>query len=159
MCQDVDDQREEVEEALREPKQIKMKAIDVVPYLYGIYCTVEGDPKPFVNGIVLARWSEEKPGQIIFMLDTHNFDFRMADEEMEVVLLELGEYQQKNRDRYIAEHAAFKAKAPKAEDIRRRTAVKAATAVLKDDNWESVRSAVRILQDALVAEVPQVKTI
>lgn len=133
MCQGVDDQREEVEAALREPKQIKMKAIDVVPYLYGIWCTVEGNPKPFVNGIESVSWSTEKPGQIIFMLGTHNFDFRMADEEIEVVPMEGDAWwtNEARRERYIKEHQAFVAKRPSAESIKYRTAIKAAIKTLE----------------------------
>lgn len=138
--------------------EIKMKAIDVVPYLHGILCTFDGRPEVIENGIVAARWSEDTPGQIIFMLDTHNFLFHMADEEIEVIELKSA-WTTQTRERHLAEHAAFVAKRPSAEAIRRRTAVKAAGEALKGDDWDSVRKAMRILQDALVAEVPVPKSI
>lgn len=119
-----------------EPKQVKMRAVDVVPFLYGIWCTIEGG-EPFVNDIVYERWSEDTPGEIIFGLDSHNSDFRMADEEIEVVPLELNEYRKGNRERYIAEHAAFKAKCPSADGIKLRVAIKAAIKVLQDALKES----------------------
>lgn len=66
-----------------EPVIVKKRAVDVTPHLHGIYCTV-GDSKPFVNEIVLRRWSEDGK-KIWFMLNTHNFDCARPEEEMDVV--------------------------------------------------------------------------
>lgn len=66
-----------------EPTQIEKRAIDVTPYEHGVWCTVAGN-EPFVNEIVLRKWSDDGT-QIIFMLDTHNFIFADPDENILVV--------------------------------------------------------------------------
>jgi len=66
-----------------EPVQVKKRAIDVTPYEHGIWCSVAGG-NPFVNTIVLRKWSDDG-SQVIFMLDSHNFLFAKPDEEIEVV--------------------------------------------------------------------------
>jgi hypothetical protein len=92
---------------MSEPIIVKKKAIDVVPYFHGIYCTVGGG-EPFVNHICHRRWADD--GQrITFMLETHNFDFRHPDEEMEVVELVPSEY---NAENAAANDAKFRAGAP-----------------------------------------------
>jgi hypothetical protein len=79
---------EEIEEA---PTIIQVRAIDIKPNHYGIYCSIasiEGG-KPFVNPIVLRRWCED--GQrISFMLDSHNFDIYAWDEMVNVVPYTIG---------------------------------------------------------------------
>ncbi len=66
------------------PTIVKVRAIDIKPYRYGVWCTIEDNPKPFVNEIVNRRWSED--GQHIwFMLDTHNFMKATPEEEVAVV--------------------------------------------------------------------------
>lgn len=66
-----------------EPQFQLVKARDVIPYHWALWCTV-GDSKPFANVIVMARWSEDGK-RIVFMLDTHNFDQADPDEELELV--------------------------------------------------------------------------
>lgn len=66
-----------------EPIQIKKRAIDVVPYLYGIWCTV-ADSEPFINTVATRRWSEDGK-KIWFMLDSHNFMSAEPEEEIDVV--------------------------------------------------------------------------
>jgi len=64
----------------------RKKAIDVTPLDHGIWCTV-CDSEPFVNAIVLRKWSEDGK-KIWFMLDTHNFMDADPDEEIDVVEIE-----------------------------------------------------------------------
>lgn len=68
----------------QEPIQVEKKAIDITPYEHGIWCTIEGSKKPFVNEIVVRKWSEDGT-QIIFMLDSHNFIFADPEEQLLVV--------------------------------------------------------------------------
>ena len=69
-----------------EPTLQKVKAIDVKPYRWAVWCTIEGNPKPFANDIVSRRWSEDG-AHIWFMLDTHNFLNAQFDEVLELVPL------------------------------------------------------------------------
>lgn len=69
------------------PTIIQVRAIDVKPNHYGIWCSIAGR-KPFINPIVLRRWSEDGQ-QISFMLDSHNFQFCKWDEMMDVVPYEM----------------------------------------------------------------------
>lgn len=66
-----------------EPPQVRKRALDVTPLEHGIWCSIEGGA-PFVNTIVLRRWSEDG-ARVVFMLDSHNFYFAAPDEEIEVV--------------------------------------------------------------------------
>lgn len=66
-----------------EPVQVLKRALDVTPYVHGIWCSVQ-DGKPFVNTIVLRKWSEDGE-KVVFMLDSHNFLTAGPDEEIEVV--------------------------------------------------------------------------
>lgn len=66
-----------------EPVQVKKRAIDVTPYEHGIWCSIM-DGQPFVNTIVLRKWSEDGE-KVVFMLDTHNFLMVPPNEEIEVV--------------------------------------------------------------------------
>lgn len=63
--------------------QVKKKAIDVTPYEHGIWCSIM-DGKPFVNTIVLRKWSDDGE-KVVFMLDTHNFLMVPPNEEIDVV--------------------------------------------------------------------------
>lgn len=69
-----------------EPTMVKKRAIDVTPYEHGIWCSI-GDGEPFVNDIVMRRWSDDGT-RITFMLDSHNFLFAEPDEEIAVVVRE-----------------------------------------------------------------------
>jgi len=93
---------------MSEPKQIAMKAIDIVPYRYGIWCCIK-DGEPFVNTIVGQDWSEDGES-IWFMLDTHNFLNARPDEMVDVVAGPEpfhGAFEKKD-----AEHASFVASRP-----------------------------------------------
>lgn len=69
-----------------EYKTVTLKAIDVRPYKYSIWCTI-ADSESFVNEIVYRKWSED--GEYIWwMLDTHNFAKHKPDEMVEVIELE-----------------------------------------------------------------------
>jgi hypothetical protein len=62
----------------------KVRARDVVPYEWAVWCTVDGYPKAFANSIEHVSWSED--GQHLwFMLGTHNFYKALPDEEIELV--------------------------------------------------------------------------
>ena len=65
------------------PEQKLVRAIDVKPHRWAIWCTVEGDPKPFANEIELRSWSEDGK-RIVFMLGTHNF---LSAEPEDLILL------------------------------------------------------------------------
>jgi hypothetical protein len=67
-----------------EPKTEKVRAIDVKPYRWALWCTVEGSSKPFANEICIRKWSDDGE-KIIFMLDSHNFLFARPDEELELI--------------------------------------------------------------------------
>lgn len=85
------------------PEVVTLKARDVKPYHYGVWCTV-GDPetgresKPFSNTICVIKWSEDGE-HLWFGLDTHNTIKVAPDEEIEVVP-ERGPHAQRTRDRY-----------------------------------------------------------
>lgn len=70
------------------PAMVKVRAIDVLPYRFGIWCTVGGWPQPFANEIVGSRWSEDGK-KIWFMLETHNFQEADPDELMELVPIDM----------------------------------------------------------------------
>lgn len=64
---------------------VTVKAIDVSPMSYGLYCSV-GNYDPFVNPICHRSWSECGT-KIWFMLDSHNFISALPDEELKLVKL------------------------------------------------------------------------
>ena len=68
---------------MSEPDEIELRAADIVPYRFGIWCTIAGG-MPFVNPIVHRSWSDD--GEAIwFMLDSHNFYHAKPDEMVKVV--------------------------------------------------------------------------
>lgn len=67
------------------PPTIQVLAIAVIPFVHGIWCSFEGR-EPFVNEIVMKRWDEFDPDQVVFMLDSHNFSFHGAYDMVEVVM-------------------------------------------------------------------------
>jgi hypothetical protein len=70
---------------MSEPAFVKIRADEVKPYRWGLWCTVGGG-EPHSNPIVSAKWSED--GQRIwFMLDSHNFYDAEPDEVLELVPL------------------------------------------------------------------------
>ena len=73
---------------MTEPTIVKKRAIDVTPYVHGIWCTVSGS-KPFVNEIATRRWTADG-AQIQIMLESHNFDCWKPEELVDVVEIESG---------------------------------------------------------------------
>ena len=71
-----------------ESKVLKKKAMDIVPNHYAIWCTIGDSDTPVLNPIVSRRWSEDGK-KITFMLDSHNFMFKLPDEEVDVVEYEM----------------------------------------------------------------------
>jgi hypothetical protein len=68
---------------MTEPKTVRIRATDVRPYRWALWCSVDGG-EPFANPIEGRRWSED--GQHIwFMLDTHNFYKAAPDDEIELI--------------------------------------------------------------------------
>ena len=87
------------------PAIVRLRALDVTPYRFGLWCSVGGG-EPFANMICHRAWSDDGT-RIIFGLDTHNGYSAAPDEEMLVVPL----------DGYVPEHqderdAAFLASRP-----------------------------------------------
>jgi hypothetical protein len=66
------------------PEVESVRARDVQPYVWGIWCEVEGIKEPFVNTIMSVKWSDDGE-RIFFGLETHNFDSRKPEEEIELV--------------------------------------------------------------------------
>lgn len=97
---------------MNEPVQVKKRAVDIVPYHYGIWCTVEGGA-PFTNHIVGVSWSDEGDA-LWFMLDSHNFLKAAPTEEIEVVPLapETSSWHAATLARAIEDHRATIAKRP-----------------------------------------------
>tara|TARA_B100001094_G_scaffold184519_1_gene178744 strand:- start:15 stop:527 length:513 start_codon:yes stop_codon:yes gene_type:complete len=71
---------------MSDPKTVKVKARDVVPYLYGVWSFV-ADGEPFANQIMRIRWSEDGE-HLWFGLDSHNFMKARPDEVLELVPME-----------------------------------------------------------------------
>lgn len=68
---------------MSEPTLVKVMAVDVKPYLFGLWCTV-GNGEPRSNVICSVKWSED--GQRLwFMLESHNFFDAAPDEALELV--------------------------------------------------------------------------
>lgn len=65
------------------PERVKVRAIDVKPYRWALWCSIEGGP-PFENEICLRRWSDDGQG-IWFMLESHNFLYAEPNEILELV--------------------------------------------------------------------------
>lgn len=66
------------------PEQVQIRARDVKPYHWAVWCTVGDSTRPFANTIVSRKWSEDGE-KIWFMLDTHNFDSAGPDEMLWLV--------------------------------------------------------------------------
>lgn len=58
------------------PSLVEVKAIDVIPYEWALWCAVEGG-KPHANEIVARHVAED--GTVIFGLDSHNAFSAKAD--------------------------------------------------------------------------------
>ena len=68
------------------PERVTMKAIDVKPHRWAIWCAIEHG-EPFENEIVERTWASDGE-HIWFMLETHNFVKARHDETIEVVPFE-----------------------------------------------------------------------
>lgn len=68
-----------------EPKLEKVRAIDVVPEFWGVWCTI-GNGKPHTNAIEAETWGDD--GTIHFLLGSHNFLIEKPDAILELVRLE-----------------------------------------------------------------------
>ena len=66
----------------RPPSQ-KVKAIDVKPYRWALWCVVDGGP-PFANEIVHRVWTDSGR-RIAFGLDSHNGFTADPDEELDLI--------------------------------------------------------------------------
>ena len=64
------------------PIAVTIKARDVLPCRYAIWCTINGGNK-FLNEIATRRLDAD--GRICFMLDSFNFMWKYPDELVEVV--------------------------------------------------------------------------
>ncbi len=63
------------------PATEKVRAIEVQPYRWGLWCRIEGLKDPIVNQIVVKGWSDD--GKTMhFMLDSHNFMTGIDPDEM-----------------------------------------------------------------------------
>lgn len=70
--------------ARKKPESVKIRARDVVPYLYGVWCSVGEFSDPFVNQIVHMKWSED--GEYLYLgLETHNVIKARPEEVLELV--------------------------------------------------------------------------
>lgn len=68
------------------PEETAIKAIDVKPYRWALWCSVGGS-EPFLNDIVCRKWSEDGE-EIVFMLDSHNYLSSKPDDELNLVPIE-----------------------------------------------------------------------
>ena len=80
-----------------EPESVMVKARDIKPYHYGVWCSIE-DGEPFANTICYIRWSDDGK-HLWFGLETFNTMKVEPDEEVEVIP-ERGEHGQRTRDKY-----------------------------------------------------------
>ena len=72
------------------PPTVTIKARDVKPYHFGMWCTVGGG-RPLVNEIVVVCWTDDGK-RIKFMLGSHNFWFGDPDEVLDLVPIEPSAY-------------------------------------------------------------------
>ena len=86
----------------KEPETKKVRAIDVRPYEWGVWCTVGDDKRPFVNRIEHRAWSDDGLS-IWFGLETHNSKNAEPDEEIDLVPLVRPEFAPKDdQDAFLA---------------------------------------------------------
>ena len=88
----------------------KVKAIEVVPYEWAIWCSVAGS-QPFANEIVAQKWSDD--GQHIwFMLESHNFLKAAPDDVLDLLPFRSRYDTDERREKRRTEHADFVKKQP-----------------------------------------------
>lgn len=95
------------------PKMEKVRACDVVPYHWGVWCRIKSPdyPHPFTNTIEGVTWSEDG-AHLWFTLGTHNFHKADPDEELELVPCELPPFSAEHLARIKRDHAELIAKRP-----------------------------------------------
>lgn len=69
---------------MKKPRMKSVRAIDVVPYRWALWCSVGDDPRPFENLIVHAGWFDDGE-RIAFGLDSHNGFSAAPDDVLELV--------------------------------------------------------------------------
>ena len=72
------------------PDAVPVRVRDIRPYHWGQWCTVNGG-EPFVNRLLSARWSEDGE-HLWFMLDSRNFLKAGADEVVDLVPMDPGDF-------------------------------------------------------------------
>lgn len=102
---------------MTEPETKQVKAIDVVPYHWALWCSIEGG-KPFANPIVAARWLDD--GRLSFMLDSHNFYSAEADELLELVPEDVSKLPKSMVDGIVKAHRELVARRLTAEQVKRK---------------------------------------
>lgn len=81
-----------------DPTFVSVRARDVKPYHYAIWCSIEGG-QPFANAICHVRWSED--GHFLwFGLDSHNSYKADPDEVLELIDLAGVESWERSRQRH-----------------------------------------------------------
>ena len=65
-----------------EPATVSVRARDVRPYHYALWCSVAGG-EPFANPIVHVKWGSDR--SVCFMLGSFNFDFHEPDAVLELI--------------------------------------------------------------------------
>lgn len=69
---------------MKEPSFTTVRARDIKPHLWALWCSVEGYAKPFANDIEAIRWSEDKE-HLWLLLGTHNAYKVRPDDELHLV--------------------------------------------------------------------------
>jgi hypothetical protein len=92
------------------PTIVQKRALDVTPYLHGVWCSVGGSA-PFVNPIVLRSWSEDG-STLQFMLDSHNFLFTDPETIIDVVEMTPDAHTQRDLSRILRDDAKTIARRP-----------------------------------------------
>jgi hypothetical protein len=93
------------------PETKPIRAIDVIPYRWGVWCQIENG-KPFTNVIEHLSWSDD--GQHIwFALGTHNFHKAEPYEMLDLVPCEPGIMSSKFMDEEEENHKKFVQARPK----------------------------------------------
>lgn len=95
----------------------KVKALDVVPFRWALWCRI-GDGEPFANPIVSAKWLED--GRIGFMLDSHNFLIVEPDAELELIPQDVSKFPASMLSDIDRRHRDFQALRLTPEQLKRK---------------------------------------
>lgn len=63
------------------PATVQVRARDVKPYHYALWCSVGS--APFANEIAVVAWAED--GRVEMMLESHNFVFEAPDVVLDLI--------------------------------------------------------------------------